>query len=218
MAFVVCVHGLGGSASTMSPVVAALRAAGHEAIAVTLPGHGTQPHDLRATGWHHWLDAIPTADVLVGQSMGAALVLAAAAERHEVRAVVCINPPARDPDALDGLEWRRSRGHEWVDAPPAADGEQAYDRLPIDALAAMAAGVAATDLAAVDRPVLIVTSADDDVVDPACSDAVAAALTGPVTRLVLAHGGHTATLGPQRDELADAVVDFVGSLEGPAVS
>lgn len=209
---VACVHGLGGTASTMSPLVDALRAAGHEAWAVTLPGHGTAPDDLAGITWADWLAAVPDADALVGQSMGGALVLAAVATRPEVRAVVAINPPAPDPDALDGLEWRRSRGTAWVDAPPAAEGEHAYDRLPLESLVAMADGVIATDLAAVHVPVLLVTSLDDDVVDPVCSDVVAASLSGPVERLVLPTGTHTATRGPDRATLTSAVLTFLATL------
>ena len=208
MASVVCVHGLGGSAATMAPLVEALRQAGHDADAITLPGHGTTPDELDTVTWREWLDAVPPADVVVGQSLGAAIALAVATERPQVRAVVAINPPAPDPDALEGLQWRRSRGHEWVDGPPLADGEPGYTRLPIAALITMTAGILAIDLAAVTVPVLIVTSALDDVVDPASADAVAAVLAGPVHRLVLPNSGHVATLGPDRDLLANGIADL----------
>ena len=209
MSHIVCVHGLGGTAATMGPLAAALAAAGHDAVAITLPAHGTTPDHLVGITWREWLDAVPAADVLVGQSMGGALALAAAAERPDVHAVVCINAPAPDPDAVDGLEWRRSRGHEWVDAPAAAPGEVAYDRLPIGSLLTMAEGMLLTDLSAVTQPVLLITSADDEVVDPASSDVIAANLVGPVERCTLEHGGHTASLGPQLDALVDAVLAFV---------
>ena len=52
------------------------------------------------------------ATVIVGQSLGAALALAVAGEGG-CAAVVAISTPAPDPDALDGLEWRRSRGHAY---------------------------------------------------------------------------------------------------------
>jgi carboxylesterase len=204
-----CLHGLGGTGATMAPVVHALAAAGFDAVAPTLPGHGTTPEELLAFGWADWLSVATCAswDVIVGQSMGAALALAAAAA-GACRRVVAINPPAPDPDAVEGLEWRRGRGHTWLESPPLMAGEDGYTRLPIEALLSMAAGTAAIDLAAVTRPVLLVTSADDDVVDPFSADLVAAARGGPVERLTLAHGSHAATLGLDQALLLESIVSF----------
>ncbi len=214
---VLCLHGLGGTGATMWPLVGHLGAAGHQVVAPTLPGHGSAPADLGDVTWRDWLDAAEAwpADVVVGQSMGAALALALAA-RGRCRAVVAINPLATDPDALEGLAWRRSRGVEWVDV-AVEPGEAAYDRLPLAALEEMHRGIAACDLAAVCVPVLVVTGALDDQVDPRASDAVASGLGGPVERLRLARTGHVATLGPERDPLGRAVVAFVDrSLAGPS--
>lgn len=214
MARILCVHGMGGTAATMTRVVDGLRAAGHDAIAITLPGHGGAPEDLLGVGWADWLDAVAGAvtahgaDTIVGQSMGAALALAAAAGGR-CRSVVAINVLAPDPDAVDGLEWRRDRGTEWIDVPPSDVGEIALDRIPIGALLEMANGVLSTDLAAVTVPVLLVTSANDDVVDPASSDVVAAQLAGPVTRDVLPASGHVASLDADLDRLLAAICAHV---------
>ena len=212
MTSVACVHGMGGTAATMQPLADRLRAGGLDAIAITLPGHGTTPEDLVDITWQDWLEAIPVADVIVGQSMGGSLALAAGAQRVGVRGVVAINALAGDPDSLDGLEWRRSRGHEWIDEVAVAAGEVAYDRLPIGALMTMVEGVLLTDLSTVSQPALLITSADDDAVDPANSDVIAASLAGEVTRLTLAHGGHVASLGTEVDTITDAIVQFVRAL------
>jgi carboxylesterase len=204
-----CLHGLGGTGATMHPVVDTLSTVGFDVVAPTLPGHGTTPDDLLVTAWRDLL-AVATARwwaVIVGQSMGADLALAAAAAGCAA-AVVAINPLAPDPDAVDGLEWRRDRGQLWHDAPPLADGEAGYATLPVEALLAMARGVADLELAAVTVPVLVVTSIDDDVVDPASSDLVAAALGGTVERLRLDRGSHVATLGPQQATLLAAIAAF----------
>jgi carboxylesterase len=209
MARVLCLHGLGGTGATMWPLVGHLASADHTAFAPTLPGHGSDPLDLVDVTWDDWVEAAREwdADVVVGQSMGAVLALVLASEGRVLGAVV-INPLAADPDAIDGLEWRRSRGTATIDVGPSTVGEVAYESLPIEALLAMHEGLATVDLAAVDVPVLIVTSANDDVVDPASSDVVAAALGGPVQRLRLARGGHVATLDADRDSLAAAIVTF----------
>ena len=213
MARVLCLHGLGGTGATMWPLVGHLASADHTAFAPTLPGHGSDPLDLVDISWDDWLEAAREwdADVVVGQSMGAVLALALAAEGR-VRGAVVINPLAADPDAIDGLEWRRSRGTTTIDVGPSTVGEVAYESLPIEALLAMHEGLATVDLAAVDVPVLIVTSANDDVVDPASSDVVASSLGGPVERLRLATSGHVATLDGERDSVAYAIVDFVARL------
>ncbi len=220
MARLLLVHGLGGTGATMRPLATELIALGHEAADITLPGHGTDHTDLVDCTWSQWLDAVAVvadhfrADVVVGQSLGGALALALAARAGDgsAKAVVAINPPAADPDALDGLEWRRDRGHLWVDGAPLEDGEVGYTTLPIGALIEMTGGILTTELSRVAVPVLLITSALDEVVDPATAHVVAASVRGPVERLLLANSGHTAVLGPERAAITRAVHDFVCTL------
>ncbi len=215
MTRVLCLHGLGGTGATMWPIVAACIDAGFTTLAPTLPGHGTDPADLIGVTWLDWLEAARSwpADVVVGQSMGADLGLQLAAEQR-CGAVVCINPVAPDPDAMEGLRWRRDHGQIWVEVGPSTVDEIAYERLPIEAFVAMTEGVGTLDLAAIDRPVLLVTSANDDVVDPSASDVIADLLTCNVQRLRLRHSGHVATLGDERHLLQRATVDFVSDSTG----
>jgi len=194
----------------MQPLVAGLDALGYLAHAPTLPGHGTVAEALETVRWANWMAAAQEwpADVIVGQSLGASLALAIAAVGG-CRAVIAINPPAPDPDAADGLEWRQTRGHDWLDGPPLADGEVGYTRLPITALLAMTNGVLGTDFGAVICPVLLVTSALDDVVDPAGAGVMATLVSGPVVRLSLTNSGHVATLGPDVAALLTAITTFI---------
>ncbi|MEN9643755.1 MAG: hypothetical protein RL238_424 [Actinomycetota bacterium] len=209
MAVIGLVHGLGGTAATMAPLADALVAVGHEVRSVTLPGHGTDPEDLVGVGWTDWLGAVPHADVLVGQSMGATLALTVAAVNHHVQLVVAINPPVADEDVLEGLQWRQSRGHDWVDGPELGDGEIGYTRFPITALIEMVEGVHALDLDAVTTPVLLVRGALDDSVDPMSFDVIAENLGGPVVRLELPGSGHVATLGPDLPLLTATILDLL---------
>jgi carboxylesterase len=211
MARVGLVHGLGGTAATMAPLARVLTAHGHDCESVTLPGHGATPIDLARTTWAEWLAAVPHAPWLVGQSLGGALALAAAATRGDVAGVVTINSPFPDPDALDGLEWRQSRGIEWIDDVPLAEGEAGYTRLPTGAFVEMTRGLLAVDLAAIRVPVVLVSGALDGSVDPAGTDAMAAAIAGPTRRLMLPASGHTATFGPDLELLAEAVDDLCRS-------
>jgi len=214
MAVILCLHGLGGTGRTMQPLVHGLTALGHTVHAPTLPGHGTSPDALHGVTWHDWVEAAQQAladtgaTVVVGQSMGGDLAFALAARRLCAK-VVAINPPPPDPDAVDGLEWQLSRGMEWVEGPPLGEGEDGYDRFPTAALLQMADGVLAIGLAGITVPVLLVTSALDDVVDPFSADIVAAGLAGEVQRLVLPSSGHVATHGPDRELLIAAIHAFV---------
>ena len=219
MTRVLCLHGLGGTGATMWPIVAACIDAGFTTLAPTLPGHGTDPAALVGLTWADWLQAAREweADVVVGQSMGACLALQLAAEQR-CRAAVCINPLAADPDAIDGLMWRKSRGHSWIDVAPSGVEEIAYERLPVDALITMTEGVGSIDVTSIDRPVLLVTSVNDEIVDPASSDMIAAALIGTVRRLYLQQSGHVATLDRERRLVQRATVDFVTSISAKTVS
>lgn len=214
MTVILCLHGLGGTGRTMQPLADGLRALGHTVHAPTLPGHGTAPEDLEGVRWADWVDAAASAlagsgaTIVVGQSMGGALALALAARRLCDK-VVAINAPAPDPDAVDGLEWQLSRGMHWVEGPPLGDGEDGYTRFPISALLEMTDGVLATGLAGIQAPVLLVTSALDDVVDPFSADTLAAALAGEVQRLLLPNSGHVATHGPDLALLVTAIDAFV---------
>lgn len=211
LADVTLVHGLGGTAATMAPLARLLERAGLTTACVTLPGHGTEPTDLERVGWSDWLDAVPASRVLVGQSMGAALVLGRASLDERVVGVVAINAPAPDLDALEGLERLRSRGNDHLDAPPLAAGEVGYERLPITAVVSMVEGIATVDLGAVRAHTVLVTGALDDVVDPASADIVAEQLGGRVDRLVLSRSGHVVTHGPELDALAAAVIAVAAS-------
>lgn len=215
MTRVLCLHGMGGTGATMWPVVAACIDAGFTTLAPTLPGHGTDPADLVGVTWNDWLAAASEwpADVVVGQSLGGSLALQLAVEQR-CRAVVCINAVAADPDALEGLEWRRSRGHEWVDVDHHGVDEVAYTRIPVSALIEMMEGVTSIDLAAVTLPVLLITSAGDDSIDVPASDSIAALLPQPPRRVLLDRSGHVATLDAQRHDVQRAVVDFVSDSTG----
>lgn len=213
MATIAVIHGLGGTGATVRPLADLLATAGHDVRVITLPGHGSSAESLVGVGWSDWLAAIPPVEVLIGQSMGASLALAAASgsatSMSGVRLVVAINPPMADPDALEGLQWRQSRGHDWIDGPELAEGEEGSTRLPVTALIEMVEGVLALDPASVTVPALMVRGALDDSADPVALAAFADHLGGPVTSLVLPASGHVATLGPDLPLLVDAIADLL---------
>ncbi len=148
---VVCLHGLGGSPHSVAPLSAALQAEGYATLTPLLAGHGTRPRQLALFSWDDWLNDVASAVqlmhddhqqvVLVGQSMGATLALAAALQYRFVVGVACINATAAplDPDADEHLNYLIGRGKTMQPVgesdlrdPTAID--VAYDELPLVAL------------------------------------------------------------------------------------
>jgi carboxylesterase len=98
------IHGLGGTQFDLGSIHKALRRAGIEPHSITLPGHGTTPHDLASVRAEAWLDAVTTAyreiardyDTVhvIGMCMGALLALALCArEGHARGRLVALAPP-----------------------------------------------------------------------------------------------------------------------------
>lgn len=98
------IHGLGGTQFDLGPMHKALRRAGVETHAITLPGHGGQPGDLLRVRAEDWVDAVLKAyDELVdqyetfhvvGMCMGALLALALAERRqHRKGKLVALAAP-----------------------------------------------------------------------------------------------------------------------------
>lgn len=223
---VLALHGLGGSPASLGDVPERLRATGHEVITPLLPGHGTSVTDLGDVSGDDWLAAVLAAlgggpTVLVGQSLGGVLALLAAADDARVVAVATVNAPVQpaDPDATEHLEWLLGRGTTTLPTgpPDLADPEardEAYDELPVRSLLELVRlSAAAHDVAPTVRvPVLVVTSDDDGVVDPATGDLLASLLPGAVTRLRLPRSKHVACLDLDRELLADELVRWLAGL------
>lgn len=86
MSTVVLVHGVRTSSAIWAPQVAALEAAGHSAVTVDLPGHGTRRRerftfDAALAAIAEAVDGCPSRPMLVGLSLGGYSSLAFAARR-----------------------------------------------------------------------------------------------------------------------------------------
>jgi len=228
---VVVLHGLGGTPHSVLPITAAVHGAGYMTVAPLLPGHGTAPDDLIGRTWDEWLGAaMSVCDeltarsdgiALIGQSLGATVALATAAQRSDVRGVAAINalvtPP--DPDATEHLEYLIGRGRTMQPAgdpdlrDPAAH-DSAYADLALTALLQLGVGGAAVHglLGAIRVPTFVASSAHDGIVDPANSDVLAAGVAGPVTRVRLENSAHVAALDLDRDLLCRELLTWLAGL------
>lgn len=225
---VVVLHGFGGSPATVRPLAEALVGAGYRVEVPRLPGHGTSVDEMVPTRFADWWAAAEQAYlrlaarcqevVVAGCSMGGALAVRLAARHPEVAALVCVNPMARpvDPALTEMVGLMVDAGEVVTPAgsPDLADPdahEPAYDAVPLAALVSLhrALDGLQLDLGRVACPVLVMTSAQDHVVDPADSDHLAAQVAGPVERVTLHRSYHVATLDHDRDEVARRSVEFV---------
>jgi carboxylesterase len=221
-------HGFTGNPHSMRGIAEALAEAGFAVELPLLPGHGTSVDDMLTTGWTDWSAAAEAAYqrivaacpggkvVVVGLSMGGTLTLWLAEHHPEVAGIALVNPLAQDQPALrefaeallaSGEQTMAGIGSDIADP----DGhETAYELTPLaplkslgDALPAIAAG-----LSTIACPTLLLNSPQDHVVPPADSDAVAAAVSGPVERVTLERSFHVATLDYDKTLVIDSVVAF----------
>lgn len=225
---VVVLHGFGGSPATVRPLAEALAAVGCSVELPRLPGHGTTADDMVLTRFADWWAAAERAylrlaarcqDVVVaGCSMGGVLAARLAARHPEVAGLVCVNPMARpaDPALTEMVDLMVDAGEivSPTGPPDIADPdarEPAYDTVPLAALLSLhrALEELQADLGRVTCPVMVITSAQDHVVDPGDSDHLAGRVAGPVERVILHRSYHVATLDHDRDEVARRCVEFV---------
>ena len=206
----------------------ALAGAGHTVVAPLLPGHGTRIEDMVPTRYADWLAAADAAYLglagacgsvaIVGLSMGGTLTCELAARYPEVSGIVCINPLVRpvEPELVELIDLMLDAG-ETVGEGAGADladpdaSEVAYEGSPLAAARSLYEALERLqgDLSHIRCPMLLLTSAEDHVVDPDNSDHLAALAGGPVERVTLERSYHVATLDHDRQEVASRTVDFV---------
>jgi carboxylesterase len=90
--------------------------------------------------------------------------------------------------------------------------------LPLRAALSLFEGVEEVEakLGSVTCPVLVFTSKQDHVVDPASSDVLVGGVKGPVEQVVLERSYHVATLDYDKDEIEARTVEFLsGVLAAP---
>ncbi len=226
---VVVLHGFTGNPSSMRGVAEAMISAGYDVELPRLPGHGTTIEDMLETGWTDWYgetkraigDIAERVDrvVLVGQSVGGTLALAAALDEPDTTGVVCINPATRTRDEAtmamvddfieDGLEVVPGEGSDIAD-PDSSD--IAYDGTPLRPLRSLVDhGILpiTNRFGELSMPLRLFTSRQDHVVEPGDSEHLARHWGGPVDHTWLERSYHVATLDFERDAVISGAVDFV---------
>jgi len=226
-----CLHGFTGSPASIRPVAAALGAAGFTVELPRLPGHGTTVEDMMTTSWADWTAAVEATYhelaarcervVVSGLSMGGSLTLWLATRHPEIAGIVCVNPAvvAAAPEVLDMVRGMLAEGQDRMPAtgPDVADPDAvvtSYAETPLAPLLSLMEGLAGLqpELARITSPLLLMTAPNDHVVPPTDSDALAAAVSGPVERVALERSYHVATLDYDRELVTERAVAFAGKV------
>jgi len=200
---VLLVHGLTDSPYFMRHLGAFFADNGFRVMAILLPGHGTQPGDLRAIAWREWARAVAygtdclAAEVdelyLAGFSAGAALNILHSLDDARVRGLLLFSPALELPVRAKYAHWHRwyswlIPSAKWAYIRPDADIYK-YESLSKNSVAqayalskALGARLRNRDL---DIPVFAAASADDVTVHTSVTLAFMARARHPCSRLVL---------------------------------
>jgi carboxylesterase len=234
-------HGFTGNPGSMRALAEAFAAAGFHVELPRLPGHGTTIDEMLTTGWADWAGEAeaayqrllvrtlaPRRIVVAGLSMGGSLTLRIGADHPEVAGLVCVNPvthtqPAEVIDMLvgmvaDGTPVMPGIGSDIADPDST---ETAYSGTPIAPLLSfLNDGLAplAECYADMSMPLLLLTSPQDHVVDPAQSDFLAQHYGGPVERVSLERSFHVATQDYDKEIIFARSIEFATRVTGAAAT
>lgn len=222
------IHGFTGNPSSMRGLAGAFAAAGYHVELPRLTGHGTAVADMLPARWSDWTSDVESAYetlaarcskvVVAGLSMGGALTLWLGGARPAISGLVCVNPATMPlPDemmaGIDGLiaadtETIPAIGSDIADPDVK---EIAYEATPLAPLRSMfvdGVGPLSTTYPNLRMPLLLFSSINDHVVDPAHGEHLATTYGGPVERVMLERSYHVATQDYDRERIESEAVAF----------
>ena len=221
-------HGFTGNPSSMRELAEAFARAGFHVELPRLAGHGTAVADMIPTRWADWsgdaeraLGALMSRCskvVVAGLSMGGALTLWLASRHPDLAGIVCINPAAQ-PLADEMMQAIAGMVDGGIDTFPGigsdiADpdvNESSYPETPVRALQSMFVdGVVplSASYPSIRVPLLLFSSVNDHVVDPAQGDFLAGTYGGTVERVMRERSFHVATQDFDKQVINDGAVRF----------
>jgi carboxylesterase len=226
---VLVVHGFTGNPTSMRGLAEAMAALGHHVEMPRLPGHGTTIEDMLDTTWADWSGEVAAAHgrlaertdtiVVMGLSMGGALTLWSGFHLSGIAGLVCVNP-ATKPAPAEVVEMVDELVSDGVELAPAVGGdiadpdavEVAYEGSPLRAALSMwRDGLApiADRYAELTMPLLLITSRQDHVVEPADSEHLATTYGGDVEHIWLDRSYHVATQDYDAADIERRAGEFV---------
>jgi carboxylesterase len=228
-------HGLTGMPGSMRPWGEALAAAGLTVRVPRLPGHGTTWQDANRVTWQDWYATLEGAvdevrarcasTFVMGLSMGGTLTIRLAEERgSDIAGVVLVNASLfttrKDAKLLPLLRrFVPSLPPIGSDIKKPGVTEPAYNKLPVKAAWQLSElwKLANADLAKLTQPMLVITSRDDHVVEPANSERLMSGASSADKRQVwLENSYHVATLDNDLPRIVEESLAFARAHTAPA--
>jgi carboxylesterase len=223
---VLILHGLAGSPAEIRPLAEFLGKAGLAVSAPLLPGHGTNPEELRKVRYQDWVQAAESelkrlrahhpVVHLIGFSMGSIVALHVAAHQESIASVTTLASPVKMND------WRQSlvpvlrffvRNYPArVSNPEIAKQLQNYETYPVPAIhqfLRMKSRVRRL-LPRITQPILIVQGEQDRVIAPDSAATLYREVSSTVKeQVVLPKRRHFLALEPGREELFQRILIFL---------
>jgi len=231
---VLVLHGFTGNPSSMRGIAESMVALDHHVEMPRLPGHGTAMDDMLDTRWADWSGEVASAHarlaqrvdkvVVIGLSMGGSLTLWSAFNLAPVDGIVCINP-VTFPAPREVIEMVEGLVEDGTEVAPGVGGdiadpdvvESAYEGSPLRCLLSfMSDGLTPmTDrYGELTMPLLLITSHQDHVVEPANSEHLAVNYGGEVEHVWLDRSYHVATQDYDADDIIRRAGEFVARVTG----
>jgi carboxylesterase len=230
-------HGFTGMPGSMRPWGEALAAAGLTVRIPLLPGHGTRWQDGNRATWPQWYDALDRAvdevaarcraTFVMGLSMGGTLAIRLAEQRgSDLAGLVVVNPSLfttrKDAKALPLVRFLiPSMPAIGNDVKKPGVTEPAYPRMPVKGMWQVIKLWAVTnaELAEVTCPLLVLTSRDDHVVEPANSERLMERAGSSDKRQVwLEDSYHVATMDNDLPRIIEESLAFIGAHSAEAAA
>jgi carboxylesterase len=221
-------HGLTGMPGSLHAWGRALADAGLTVRVPRLPGHGTRWQDANHVSWQDWYAELERSfdevrsrcerTFVMGLSMGGTLVLRLAEQRGaDVAGVVVVNPSLftlrKDAKVLPVLRlFVPSMPPVGNDIKKPGEIEPAYERLPLKAAYQLNRlwKLTNADLDKLSQPLLVLTSRDDHVVEPANSTRLMeGAGSADKRQVILEDSFHVATMDNDFPLIVDESLAFV---------
>ncbi len=222
---VLLLHGFTGTAAHMRLIGEELHARGFTVEAINLPGHAQSMEAMARTGWQDWLDAAKEAFLrlkdscthvsVAGLSMGGCLALLIA-QTLQPTAIATISAPMGVQNPLLPLAgiaapfvkrimWRSREGSSY----PVDDRyDYGYPGFPTKCGSDLNHLIhqARRDLHAVQCPVLVVQSRQDETISRDSADVILAGVSSEKAGILwLENVPHVCTISPEHDRIAEEI-------------
>ncbi|GAB4480906.1 MAG: alpha/beta fold hydrolase [Anaerolineales bacterium] len=226
---VLLLHGYTATTAEIRPLAEKFHQRGYSVAGPLLPGHGTQPADLNRVRWQDWLKAGQNAldelnacceRVFVGgESLGGLLALALAEENPGLSGLLLYAPAIQlTLSALD--QAKLFLGAPFIEQVPrasldGADDWQGYPGLPLRGALELLRFQAATRarLANISQPILLFQGRLDTTVAPQAGEIIFSGVKSSLREHHwLENSNHAIPLGPEREQVAEISLQFMGKL------